>query len=69
MVRGHYTKERNNIMAKKKKKTKLKMPKVKIPKVTYVTKAKNFGNTVGGEVKAMASKAMSGIKHLNPFKK
>tara|TARA_B110000259_G_scaffold57601_1_gene68060 strand:+ start:433 stop:603 length:171 start_codon:yes stop_codon:yes gene_type:complete len=56
-------------MAKKKKKTKLKMPKVKIPKVTYVTKAKNFGNTVGGEVKAMASKAMSGIKHLNPFKK
>ena len=62
MVRGLYTKERNNMKFKIPK-----MPKVKMPDI--VGNAKKLGKAVSKEVGGKTKGAIKGLKGLNPFKK
>ena len=62
MVRGLYTRERNNMKFKIPK-----MPKVKMPDI--VGNAKKLGKAVSKEVGGKTKSAVKGLKGLNPFKK
>ena len=62
MVRGLYTRERNNMKFKIPK-----MPKVKMPDI--VGNAKKLGKAIGKEVSSKIKRAVKGLKGLNPFKK